>query len=228
MNLRKIISQSLYENKELSFWIKGFIIFFIIFNIFGMIISKDPWDDLYDLINSILVNVLAAFMFFVLVVYIPGKKSKRIKKKNFKIVFEITKSSILEILLKALDYKPEHDTQTLLLPTQFKSEFTDKTWQKIALKLTEIINLRDEIITELEILKSEIFFILTELEISDNQIYDFLKYLSIVIHYYKSNNSQNIDIQKLIDFLQKFYTGYNWSKKEYSKEDIIENILRKI
>lgn len=228
MNLRKFIHEALYENPELNFWIKGCIVFFILFNIFGVSVSKDAWDDLYDLINSILVNILAAFMFYILVVYIPEKKAKKIRRKNFKIVFETTELTILEILSQAVEAIKQQDLEKLLKPDNAKTFFTDSNLSKFKKFLNENNISIISIVTELEILKEEILYLITKIEISDHEVYDFLKNLSFVIQSYKIDHSKNNDLTILLDFLVKLFTGYNWSKKQFTKDNIFENILHKI
>jgi len=241
-----ILTDPFHENKVLMwvvittilllFAINGFEVSLILFQ--SCLLETQLWKDFYTLTNSILVNIVAAYVFFILVVVIPEQRKKRIVKTHFAQVFRDFKLILIDIFLQAADLQQYHSESEKLLDIKCFKEFFDQSdmragdarnhyWYAVMNGMQRNEYYVEEILTQLEVLRQEILYVLSSLEITDQEVFDFLKRLSHILFTHRKVSTNYDEVEYLADFLWQVFSGWSFISR-YSDKDSIEEIISKL
>lgn len=212
----------IFEQIILFITLIGVVIVYIIFLYDGI---------LQELYNSILLGIFVSWIFYILVVYLPAKRKRRIIKRTFQNHYKSFKKNLIETFLQQINKSGVNGSELLNLK-EFKKFFKEKdneedNWDKVLNNLEEDKYFREGVLIEMNILRQEILFILNNIEINDTKAYEFLKKLSFNLYRNQNINPNTDDIKKLSHFLWEVFTGWN-PIKGYSEKDIFEKIFKQI
>jgi len=193
-------------------------------------------SELMNFLCAISISIIAASIFYVLNIYLPGQKRKNIIRQDFEEQYLYFKKECIHIFLSALgkSINPKI-VQKLCDLDEFKKYFKEKCgnaqvrWDKVATELDcNKIFLKD-ILVQLGILRNEVAFILNNTEINNKYVLSFFKLLSQNVYGYRVTgiNMEYNERNRLLGFLWELFTG--WSKIDgYRREDIVEIMIQKI
>lgn len=192
------------------------------------------WLDLYGLINALLTNLIAAFLFF-LIVTLPETNRRYAMKNNLRRQYDDFKLSLIVIFLDKAGASHENPdlAEELRDIKKFRDYFnqTDggmSVWDKALNAIEGNKPALKEIFIELEILRSEISFVLNNASIQDKKVFSLFKYLSqAIFRKERSDPMEYDDFRLLMALLWQFLAGWEWISG-YKDEDIVESLIKQI
>ena len=191
-------------------------------------------SELMSFFYAISISIIAASIFYVINIYLPGQKRKNIIKHNFKEQYIYLKKHSISIFLSALDELSNAKIEEKLCDlNEFKKYFKEKycneqeRWYKVWGELKGIL-LKD-LLVQLDILRDEASFILNNTEIDDENVLSFFKLLSQSVYGYRIEGiNMDYDEKKaLMNFLWELFAGWSFADG-YREEDIVKLIIEKI
>jgi hypothetical protein len=203
-------------------------------NLLGQI-SFPPWlhshawrKVLYDLgVGSFL-----SVVFYALVVRLPDhRKRQRLKKSLAKRYSDFKEDCIAEMLSAADGAYNADFPETLIDQDKFRAYFQEKVsssqdrWDALFNNL-EASHLK-ALITQLELLRDEIAFVLASTDISDDKSFEFFKRLSGVIALRKETSLDYDDKNRFTNFLWEIFSGFSFVSG-YRKGDLIAEMIKAI
>jgi len=240
----ELIIKSLKENKVLGIFIIICLVLFILLNLlfFKIINIRDFCisNDFWNLSNSILVNILAAYLFYLWAVYIPEYRRKQIIVSKFKQSYLDFKRRIIEVFLQAANLQSSilNEQERLTNVKEFKEFFQksdsrggdakNKYIYTVMNGLEENNYYISDIVNELGILKQEINFVLSLVQLGDKDTYNHLKNFSVFIQDVEARDRNEGDYVKfLTDKLWQVMAGWSLGNG-YSDNDITIEIINDI
>jgi hypothetical protein len=227
------------QNKTLNVLAGASFILFVLLNTLhygaflgGLFFSNtDVWLDIRNLLNSILINLLAAYVFFILIVHIPNIRQREIIKNNLCTRYWDFKKAVISRFLSMADGHYQHGlVEELCDIRKFRTYFQENyraRWYAITNALTGNRIQLSEIMLELAILRDEISFVFNRVEIHDEQVLAFFKNFSTVMYRFEQNDCEDDDIKVLMRFMWQLFAGWSWIEG-YSDDDILESLIEKI
>ncbi len=186
------------------------------------------WQDIRILVNSILVSLMAAYVFFLLIVHLPGIRQRQVIRNNMRCQYRDFKTATIGHFLGITDGSYEFDRVEKLCDIRsFRDYFDGNRWYAIANALNRDRLRLNEILVELAILRAEIAFVLTKIEIRDEQVLAFFKSMSSTMYRMEQANCEYEDVKSLMSFLWQLFAGWNWVKG-YAEEDVVLRLIEKI
>ncbi len=183
-------------------------------------------------IFNISVGIIVSLFFYFLIVWIPETSRKKILIHNFLELYDYFKEDTICILLDASGEQYCNGLTTELKSfSKFRKYFQEavsesKTrWHIVFDGLTEK-NLQ-EILSELDILLSEVSFILNSSYIDDKDVFLFLKRLSMNVHKLRRSSLNDTDLKSLSDFIWELFAGWSLITGAH-RHDIIKHMISKI
>lgn len=236
----KILFEPLKQNKILRILMRGTFVIFAIINVirFGnfdyvsFLTNKPWWGDFYTLLNAITINIIAAYIFYILVVYYPEKRSRLVIKNNLQKQYRQFKEAMIVHFLSTT-HDNEDDLETKLYDMkEFRQYFgmnRSERWYKVWDEAESNKYFLREILSELAILRDEVSFVLNKVEISDEQVFPFFKNMSQLIYRLEQSGfeTDDDDYKSLARFIWDVFTGYSFSDG-YAKKDIVQTMIDKI
>lgn len=191
-------------------------------------------SELMNFLYAISISIIAASIFYVLIIYLPGQKRKNIIKHNFEAQYIFFKEHSIAIFLSALGESPNAKIEEKLCDlNEFKKYFKEKCgnypdkWHKVWDELNGIL-LKD-LLVQLDILSDEASFILNNTEINDENVLSFFKLLLQSVYGYRIEgiNMDYDEKKRLMNFLWELFAGWSFADG-YREEDIVKLIIEKI
>lgn len=232
LNSMKTLIDSIKSNRILGKWmIFAFIIFLLInflhFSTVELILQCTYWNDLYNLLNSILVNILAAYFFYILVVFMPEQKQRLIMRSQLKNRFSEFKQKVIQNLIIVSDLQNAIDSDVLKDIKYFRKVFSTDGITKSLLD-PEHRYILNNIFIQLEIFRQDILFVTSKLMMEDGEVLEFLRRLSHILYERSIKHELEYDdIVSLSSFIWEMFAGYNF-ETGYADKDIIEEILKRL
>lgn len=221
-------------NKKLSIVILITASLFIITNFIHFCIlyitNKLWWFDFYNLSNAITINILAAYILYIFVVYIPENKKYRLIKNNLSKQYNQFKETMISRFLNITNDNNEALATKLKDIKEFRAYFENnnqKRWYAILNGLDGNKYVLKDMLSELAILRNEISFTLNNIEIHDEQVFAFFKNLSQTIYKLEQSDFETDDFKSLMGFIWQLFSGWSWIDG-YSEKDIIKSIIDRI
>ena len=189
---------------------------------------------LMNFIYAISISIIAASIFYVLNIYLPGQKRKNIIKHNFEEQYIFFKKYSIAIFLSALGESSNAKIEEKLCDlSEFKKYFKEKSgnypdkWHKVWDELNG--TLLKDLLVQLDILSDEASFILNNTEINDENVLSFFKLLSQSVYGYRIEGiNMDYDEKKaLVNFLWELFAGWGFTDG-YREKDIVKLIIEKI
>lgn len=184
------------------------------------------------LIFGLSVGYLVSLVFYFIVIDVPRRMSLRHMKRSFIEQYEYFKTNTISIFLAACDEAESYDKLETLsdqekFTTHFNEEVTESQsrWHVVMNNLSGDL-LRDLLI-EMEILRSEISFLLANAVIYDSNVFDYFKRLSVDIQQLRKSTSGYDDIKRLCNFLWCLFSGFD-PVNGYRENDIVLEMLERI
>lgn len=206
------------------------IINFIHFNKLNNITNKSWWFDFYNLLNAITINILAAYILYIFVVYIPENKKHRLIKNNLNKQYNQFRETMISRFLNITNDNNKALATKLKDIKEFRAYFEDdnqKRWYAILNGLDGNKYVLKDMLSELAILRNEISFALNNIEIHDEQVFAFFKNLSQTIYKLEQSDFETDDFKSLMGFMWRLFSGWSWIDG-YSEEDIVQSIIDRI
>lgn len=179
-------------------------------------------------------SILTAYIFYVVVVYLPDRKRKKAIKTSFKYHFSDFKRIAIGMFIGAVEGAySEEDVEPLFDIKKFKEYFKEQVgegqtrWDVVATKIDNDETFRDDLLVEMEILRSEILFVLNNVYIDDENVYSFLKDFSTIIYRNREISYDDREAKALCQMLWQMFSGWSWNKG-YSEEDVFQLVLDRI
>jgi len=191
-------------------------------------------SELMNFLYAISISIIAASIFYVLNIYLPGQKRKNIIKHNFEAQYILFKKYSIAIFLSALGESSNAKIEVKLCDlSKFKKYFKEKIgnypdkWHKVCDELNG--TLLKDLLVQLDILSDEASFILNNTEINDENVLSFFKLLSQSVYGYRIEGiNMDYDEKKaLMNFLWELFAGWSFADG-YREEDIVKLIIEKI
>jgi len=191
-------------------------------------------SKLMNFLYAISISIIAASIFYVLNIYLPGQKRKNIIKHNFEAQYILFKKYSIAIFLSALGESSNAKIEEKLCDlSEFKKYFKEKSgnypdkWHKVWDELNG--TLLKDLLVQLDILSDEASFILNNTEINDENVLSFFKLLSQSVYGYRIEGiNMDYDEKKaLMNFLWELFAGWSFADG-YREEDIVKLIIEKI
>jgi hypothetical protein len=191
--------------------------------------TSHVWEKIaYDLgIGSIV-----SLFFYWLVVRLPENAKRRRVRKSFAEHFREFKEDSIATMLMVTDNTFEWGFyQKLVDQKKFRDYFKQNVapgqdrWDSWHNKMTDYY--LDELLTHLEILRSEILFVMTTVEIDDEKVLEFLKRLSATIVRMRNTTRDYDSMKGFGNFMWEVFSGWNLVTG-YQERDFFEDMIRAI
>ena len=199
--------------------------------ILGIIATNDDTTG-KNIINSISIGFIVSLVFWFIVVELPEKRRSNIIKRNISLQYKYFKKSMIDIILKAADVTCGYETKEKLLDFKFFRayfNFNDKMrWYAFVNSIDDDNSIINDIFIEIDVLNTEISYVLNNVQIADEKIYSLLK-LSIECAYRLKHHSVfSSDLPKyLSDHIYSIMAC--WSRNYgYLNSDIIQDAIDSI
>ncbi len=183
---------------------------------------------LYDLgVGSFL-----SILFYGLMVRLPEHRKRQRIKKSFAKRYRFFKEDCIAEILSVADGSFEWGFHASLIDQeQFRAYFQQKVspsqdrWDAFLNNLQA--SSLEILITQLEILRDEILFVLTSIDIDDDESFDFFKRLPSVIALRKKTTLGYDDTKSFGNFLWEMFAGFSFVSG-YRKGDLIAYMIKAI
>lgn len=196
-------------------------------------IFTTPGGNYSYLINSFSIGIVVSTIFYLLVIYLPELRRRRVVTRAFAKQFDSFRKNCIDtflILSKSQEYK---NRENLLLHEEFRRYFKNNNghgedrWFAVANSLQENRYYLDEIIFELQRLNDEIKYIKNTIYLFDSEVFDFLNRLSQIIHRYERTEQEYDSIKSFMGFLWTIFTGWNWADG-YKNAEYLEKMISRV
>ncbi len=185
-----------------------------------------------SIIFNISIGIFVSIFFYVIVVWFPDRRKKKLLKNNLSKHYLYFKKNCLQIFCRAM--KEECDTlllEKLIIQNEFKIFFKTKV-SNLQERWDSVLNGLDnqflyELLGELELLKNEIEFVNNNITIDDEDVFVFMRSLSINIYRLRDINLESDDVKILSRFLWQLFSGWSFIDR-YRKDDIVQVMISKI
>ena len=195
--------------------------------------ATTPNGGQYLLVYSLAVGIVASYIFYLLVVYVPEFRRRRIITRAFVERFKLFRLNCINnflILSNSQEYK---DRENLLVHEEFKryfrnnNKFSKNRWYEVANGLQDKQYYLDEIIYELQMFNKEIKFVRNSIYLHDVEVFEFLNQLSQAIHRLERVQPEYDSIKSFSRDLWSIFTGWSWAEG-YKNADYIERMILKV
>jgi len=186
-----------------------------------------------NLINSISIGIVVSTIFYLLVIYLPELRRRKIVTKAFVEQYDSFRKNCIGTFLILSQSQEYQDRDNLLVHEEFRRYFKNKNkhgedrWYAVANSIQENKYYLDEIIFELQRLNDEIKYIKNTIYLFDSEVFDFLNRLSQTIHRYERTEQEYDDIKSFTGFLWTVFTGWNWVDG-YRNADYLEKMISRV
>lgn len=196
-------------------------------------VGTTPEKDYILLVNALSVGFVISAAFYFIVVYLPeSQKRSRIFRSMEKQYLLFKKSCIGTFLILSSSQEYQH-REMLLDHEEFRRYFknnnenNENRWDAVANGIQNNEYYLNEILYELRVLNDEIKFVRSNIDIHDEEAFQFLNYLSQIIHRMESTKPAYDDIKSFCRFLWEIFTGWSFVDG-YRKKDIIADMIMRI
>ena len=196
-------------------------------------IITTPEGHYNNLINSISIGIVVSTIFYLLVIYFPELRRRKIVTRAFAKQYNSFRKNCIDTFLILSDSQEYKYRENLLLHEEFRRYFKNKNrrgedrWYAVANALQGNQYYLDEIIFELQRLNDEIKYIKNTIYLFDSEVFDFLNRLSQTIHRYERTEQEYDDIKSFMGFLWSVFTGWSWVDG-YKNADYLEKMISRI
>ncbi|MBI4775955.1 MAG: hypothetical protein HY788_17565 [Deltaproteobacteria bacterium] len=197
----------------------------------------ESWFQQLPIGNAILFNLSTGFLlsmiFYLLVVWLPYRRTKNLIKQNMIKQWEYFKESSIEILLSACheDYEVEL-VEILKDQNEFRKYFKEpandsrERWYAVCNGLNNEL-LLNKLLARFELLLDEVRYVCNNVTIEDPDVLTFVQVLSETVYEMRFANAEDADLKSLVCLLWKLFTG--WSDMEgYREDDIVAVMIKSI
>ena len=184
-----------------------------------------------SVIFGLSIGFLVSVIFYTLVVWYPERQRKKLIRRNFEEQYRHFKEDTIAIFLLASTNGYDGDLPKRLSDQrEFRKYFKERVdesqtrWDSVLNGLNK--EFLKDLLVELEILLSEVTFVLNNINIDDRNVFGFFKGLLQTVYRLK-NITPNEDVKQLSQFLWQLFAG--WSSAEgYREYDIVEEMIKGI
>jgi hypothetical protein len=184
------------------------------------------------LIFNLSVGFVVSVIFYLLVVWYPGKRRKSLIKRSLEERYRYFKEDTIAIFLSTLgsSYRgdlPRDLSDQNAFKEYFKTPANDSQtrWDAVLNGLEEV-HLRDLLI-ELEILMHEVEFVLNNVAVDDGSAFLFFKRLCQAVYKLRNSTLEYEDVKGLSQFLWGLFAGFSFIEG-YRENDIVKDMIRRI
>ncbi len=186
--------------------------------------------------NTILFNMSVGFLvsiiFYLLVVWLPDRRRKKLIKTNMKEQYRFFKEDTIAILLSACQNRYESDFPRRLTDQgEFRKYFKEAVnesqnrWHVLLNGSND--RLLKDLLVELEILMNEVSYVLNNVTVEDPDVFSFFKRLSQAVYKLKNTTLAYDDKKQLSQFLWDLFAGWSFIDG-YREDDIVSVMIEKI
>lgn len=197
------------------------------------------WRTSYSLLASALTGGLVSFFFYWLVVYLPEKRKRQVIKHNLSKMYHRIKRDILFQVVFASqkggrnDLRADTDTIAELMTIDgFKSAFkdgreADEGFYAFENQMSDDTHELQQILLNLELLTSQISFVLHNYPMDDENLFDFFKRLELMLLSLRRSTAGYDESKPLCNFIYRMFSGWD-DIYGYSGYDVIERMIADI
>lgn len=197
------------------------------------------WSSGYSIAINILTGGLVSFFFYWLVVYVPEQRKRRIIKANLSKMYRNIKREILyQVIFASIkggrrDLQADHDTIEKLMTTEgFKNEFqggreADEGFYAFENQMSDDTPEYKKIIMNLDLLATQIEFVLHNYTMNNEKYFDFFKRLELILLSLRRSTPGYDESKPLCGFVYEMFSGWNWAEG-YRGYDVIDKMIADI
>jgi hypothetical protein len=233
---RNLLAQPLVANKRLAIVVIGAVVLLVAINSAYVVLASEqvgrlPWAFLRDLLNALLINVLAAYLVYVLVVYLPGARKRALVRTNLATHYRRFREDLVTHFLllseKGADYDRIRALREMHAFRDFFKEDNCARWYAVANALSDNPHVMRDIATGLVLFRNELAYALSQIEIQDERVFGLLKRLSSAIYRTEQRNLEYEDIKAFMGFMWDILAG--WSIVDgYRDKDIVQEAIEQL
>ncbi len=193
--------------------------------------SSSHWEYLLNLLNSLLINVLAAYLLYVLVVHLPGLRRRSIIRNNLATHYRHFREDIvtnfLQLASERVGFSRIKELCDMHAFRAFFSQDKNARWYAVSNALYDNPLVMRDIVTELVLFRNELTFALSQVEIHDERIFGLLKRLSAAIYRVEQRKLEYDDVKAFMGLMWDVFAG--WSVIDgYRTSDIVQDAIEGI
>ena len=182
-----------------------------------------------SIIFSISIAYISSFIFWLLIVFFPERKKKNIIKKHFTLSYKYFKEKTIGIICNAAGCSIDNEQfNKLTNHNDFKFFFNSNMWDNVLNGLANDNILLDDLIIQLELLVSEIQYVLNNVEIYDENIFTAFKVFQSNIYAIKNSSNYQYEPEKYIgNILYEILGSYSRMTGKFVNDrfqELIDNI----
>jgi len=188
-------------------------------------------DQVRGVIYDLSIGFLISYVFFLLVVALPERLTRRRTARLLKHQFRTFKLACIEIYLGAIGDVYDSDLPEKLLDAAvFRDYFSEQyssnqnRWHAVHNGLYEYGV--PQLVLECELLAREIEFTLIKLNIQDEEVSSFLKRLSRSLLRLRTSEPTYDDIKRLLNFLYPLHSHWSWVDGYVGRDPVGEMIAQ--
>lgn len=198
------------------------------------LISKRPewWSDIFSVLSNIITGFIVSFVFYYLLVYLPGRRKNSVVRRFLLDSYIDTKEWILFQVVCASIKGGREDLDTSMIKElmdreKFRNAFSNGSlategFYAFQNQMMDRTAEFDEIIISLRIIKSHLEH--ASLYIDDPGSFVQMRSISMTLTRLEATQPGYDSSEQLCEFIYRMFTGFNYTE-EYRGRDPIEKIL---
>ncbi len=196
--------------------------------------QREWWRDVYELVNAVGINLLAAYFFYVLIAYFFVNRRRGIIKANLQVQYRQFKKSVIGHFLGAVPdvpYHPDLVNQLFDVP-KFRTFFqevpphsSENRWSMVFHAVHSSSILQRELIMEINELRDEIMYLLSAIEIYDENIFGFFKSLKQITYRLQHDSIDTGKYEQMLDVLYQAFAGWNNIDGKHRDTDFVQSFI---
>ena len=192
--------------------------------------DASPW---LKLAYNLSVASIASLIFYALLVRLPEHQKRQRIKRSFRRHYREFKEDCIGVMLGVVDGTYALELRDRLVNQKEFKEYFERAYSQGQDKWDALHNQMeqwhfDELITNLEILRDEMRFVLSSIDIPDEKPFEFLKRSSSLIAKMRDTSLDDYDGMKIFfRFLWEVFSGWSFITG-YREDDVVEEMIKAI
>jgi hypothetical protein len=185
-----------------------------------------------SIVFDLSVGTLCGILLWFLVSWLPEQRKRTLLRENLATHYNQFKEDTIAIFLSALGSSYDAELPGRLTDhKQFREYFganRSSKWNEVLNGFEAQPRLVNDLLVELEILSSEINYVLNNVAITNAEVHAFFKHLSGLIYRLKEQDQfTGDDLKPVSRFLWSIFSRWNFSDGQL-QDDVVENMIRRI
>ena len=188
--------------------------------------------DFYNIANSILLNIIAGFIFYFFISYLPQRGKHKILRSNLSRSYKQFKQEILGLFISINEGSYSRDKVDDLMSLHECREYLNENDKYRFYKIINYLHFENEpalnmVHSEMNLLLTELNYTLNNVEFNDEEIFLFFNRFKRIISSFDKPNLEYYEFEGLMQFLFELLTGWDLVHG-YKDEDIVGKMINSI